>query len=156
MIRSINTVEGFTFLRSLIVWPLSSTEILLVGLADDTADDISDDEEDDDDDEDQDSMEADLDKDEALKAEPGRVQGDRLLLSHYTVSTDKKNRVCSTFTSLVSIRVPSVHPPTTYFAIRVNSSSPSENRENEGNHSKHMSELETCVSETHVCDTYFC
>lgn len=64
----------------------------LAVLADDTADDISDDEEDDDDD-DQDSMEADLDKDEVLKPEPGRVQGDRLLLNHYTVTAEKKNRV---------------------------------------------------------------
>lgn len=63
-------------------------------LADDTADDISDDEEDDDDDEDQDSMEPDLDKDEEIKPEQGRIQGDRLLLNHYTITAEKKSRVC--------------------------------------------------------------
>ena len=61
--------------------------------ADNTADDLSDDEEDDDDDEDQDAMEADLDKSEILRPEPGRLQGDRLLLNMYTLTNDKKNRV---------------------------------------------------------------
>ncbi|XP_067941355.1 lisH domain-containing protein ARMC9-like isoform X2 [Watersipora subatra] len=61
--------------------------------ADDTADDLSDDEEDEDDDEDQDAMEADLDKAEVLRPEPGRLQGDILLLKQYTLSTDKRNRM---------------------------------------------------------------
>lgn len=61
--------------------------------ADDASDDMSDDEEDDDEDEDQDAMEADLDKSEVLRLEPSRLQGDRLLLTQYTLSTDKKNRL---------------------------------------------------------------
>lgn len=62
-------------------------------LADNAADDLSDDEDDDDDDEDQDAMEADLDKDEIVRADPGRPQGDQLLITQYTISNDKKNRV---------------------------------------------------------------
>lgn len=45
-------------------------------------------------------MEADLDKDEVIKPEPGRGQGDRLLLSQYTIS-DKKSRVSSAIASSI-------------------------------------------------------
>ena len=61
--------------------------------ADDTADDLSDDEDDDDEDEEDDAMEADLDKAEVVKPEPGRLQGDILLLKQYTLSVEKKNKV---------------------------------------------------------------